>query len=70
MIKIYLSHNLKKLRTERNLELKEIMEETGVGIATLKNIESGTTKKNNIKTIVALSEFFNVSVHDFVYTKL
>ena len=46
------------------------MQETGISVSTLKNIEEGLYKNNNIKTIVALSVFFKVSVHDFVYTEL
>lgn len=46
------------------------MQETGISVSTLKSIEEGLYKNNNIKTIVALSEFFKVSVHDFVYTEL
>ena len=68
--KIYIANNLKKLRTDRDLEYKDIMQETGISVSTLKNIEEGLYKNNNIKTIVALSVFFKVSVHDFVYTEL
>lgn len=46
------------------------MQETGISVSTLKSIEEGLYKNNNIKTIVALSDFFDVKVHDFVYTEL
>ena len=71
MRKIYhIANNLKKLRTDRDLEYKDIMQETGISVSTLKSIEEGLYKNNNIKTIVALSDFFDVKVHDFVYTEL
>lgn len=70
MKKTYISENLKSIRKRKNLELQEISNEIGIAISTLNNIENGTTKQNNLDTIVKISQYFNVKVQDFVYKKL
>ncbi|WP_181998626.1 helix-turn-helix domain-containing protein [Paraclostridium sordellii] len=65
----YLGHNLRKLRKQKGKTLKEVSKETGLAVSTIEDIENKISFSNYISTIVALSNYFEVKVHDFVYKK-
>lgn len=63
----FVAKNLKKLRKEKGKTLKEVSQETGLAISTIEDIENEISFSNYIDTIVKLSKYFEVRVHDFVY---
>ncbi|SCJ45193.1 Uncharacterized protein conserved in bacteria [uncultured Clostridium sp.] len=65
----FVGKNLKKLRKEKGKTLKEVSQETGLAISTIEDIENEISFSNYIDTIVKLSKYFEVRVHDFVYKK-
>ncbi|XTR39281.1 helix-turn-helix domain-containing protein (plasmid) [Paraclostridium tenue] len=65
----YVGQNLKKLRKKKEKTVKEVSIETGLAISTIQDIENEISFSNYIDTIVTLSKYFGVKVHDFVYKK-
>lgn len=65
----FVGKNLKKLRKEKGKTLKEVSQETGLAVSTIEDIENEVSFSNYIDTIVKLSRYFEISVHDFVYKK-
>ena len=66
----YVGHNLKKLRKKKGKTRKEVSKETGLAVSTIQDIENEISFSNYIDTIVILSKYFDVKVHDFVYKKI
>ncbi|MGR8829734.1 helix-turn-helix domain-containing protein [Leuconostoc citreum] len=52
---------LKKLRKNKNLTLEDIQKQTGIKRSTFSDYENDHTEPN-IKTLIALAGFFNVSI--------
>ncbi|MGR8823417.1 helix-turn-helix domain-containing protein [Leuconostoc citreum] len=52
---------LKELRKNRNVILDEVSSVTGINRATLNRYENGNTEPN-IKTLIKLADYFNVSI--------
>lgn len=67
--KSYVSENLNTLRKKNKMTINELSNAVDLSNSTIKNIEEGVSLQN-IDTIVKISKFFNVKVHDFVYKKL
>lgn len=65
----FVGKNLKKLRKDKGKTLKEVSQETGLAVSTIEDIENEVSFSNYIDTIVKLSKYFEISVHDFVYKK-
>lgn len=65
----HVGHNLRKLRKKHKKTFKEVSKETGLAISTIEDIENEISFSNYIDTIVKLSNYFGVRVHDFVYKK-
>lgn len=65
----FIGKNLKKLRKDKGKTLKEVSQETGLAVSTIEDIENEVSFSNYIDTIVKLSRYFEISVHDFVYKK-
>ena len=65
----FVGKNLKKLRKDKGKTLKEVSQETGLAISTIEDIENEISFSNYIDTIVKLSKYFEIRVHDFVYKK-
>lgn len=65
----YVGKNLRKLRKQKGKTVKAVSQETGLAISTIDDIENEVSLNNNIDTIVTLSNYFGVKVHDFVYKK-
>lgn len=51
---------LKELRTEKELSLKDLSQEIGIGVATLSNYERNE-RKPDFDTLINLSRYFNVT---------
>lgn len=69
MRKRYVGHNLRALRKKHKKTVKEVSKKTGLAISTIEDIEDEISFSNYIDTIVKLSNFFGIRVHDFVYKK-
>lgn len=65
----YVGQNLKKLRKEKGKTLKDVSQGTGLAISTIEDIENEISFSNYISTIIKLSNYFEIKVHDFVYKK-
>lgn len=68
--KRYIAHNLKTLRKREKMTTSDLAMSVNLSESTISNIENEVTHQHQIDTIVVLSKFFNVKVHDFVYKKL
>ncbi len=58
--------NLKKLRIEKSLTIKELSKITGISERVIENIEDQLTSNHSIDKIAKLAEALDVSVDDFV----
>ena len=62
--------NLKKLREEKNLSIKQLSENTGISELIIKNIEEQLTTNHGINKISILSKALDVSIDDFINKEL
>ena len=62
--------NLKKLRREKRLTLRQLSEMTGISEAILQNIEEQATLTHNIDTIAKIAEVLEVNIDDFIKKEL
>ncbi|MDL5120614.1 helix-turn-helix transcriptional regulator [Clostridioides difficile] len=62
--------NLKKLREEKNLSIKQLSEITGISELIIKNIEEQLTTNHGINKISILSKALDVSIDDFINKEL
>lgn len=67
--KRYIAHNLRTLRRKKGISVGELAKSVKLLKSTISNIENEVTHQHQIDTIVILSQFFNVDVHDFIYKK-
>ena len=67
--KRYIAHNLRTLRREKGFSIGGLAKSVKLSESTISNIENEVTHQHQIDTIVILSKFFNVDVHDFIYKK-
>ena len=61
-----LASTIKKMRIAQDLSRDELAREAKVNYNTIIKLESGANKNPTIKTLIGLSQVFNVSLEDLV----
>lgn len=61
-----LSNNLKKIRKEKNIGIRELDKISGVSHTIIINIESGKSKNPTINTVKKLAKALDVSIDELV----
>ena len=64
-----LSENLKNIRNEKKLGIRELERISGVANSTIINIEKGKYKNPTIITIMKLAKALDVTIDELVYGK-
>lgn len=64
-----LRENLKRIRTEKGLSIRELQRMSGVSHTIIMNIESGKSKNPTIIPIMKLSRALDVTIDELVYGK-
>jgi transcriptional regulator with XRE-family HTH domain len=62
---VSLGERLKKIRIQREKTLKDVLEDTGISIATLSRIERGEAKEIESETLLSLVRWMDVSLEIF-----
>jgi transcriptional regulator with XRE-family HTH domain len=60
-----LGHRLRQLRSERNVTLTELAEETGISASTLSRLESGL-RRPTLEQLLPLARAYNLTLDDLV----
>lgn len=61
-----ISDNVKRLRKENNLTLRELAEKSGLAFGAIGNLERGVITDPHISTVIKLAKVFNISVDELV----
>lgn len=64
-----LSENLKKIRNEKKLGIRELERLSDVSHTIIMNIESGKSKNPTIIPIMKLAKALNITIDELVYGK-
>lgn len=64
-----LSENLKKIRNEKRLGIRELERLSDVSHTIIMNIESGKSKNPTIITIMKLAKSLDITIDELVYGK-
>jgi transcriptional regulator with XRE-family HTH domain len=61
-----LASTIKKLRTAKDLSRDELAREAKVNYNTVIKLESGANKNPTVKTLIGLSQVFNITVEELI----
>ena len=61
-----ISTNVKRLRKEKNLTLRELAEKSGLAYGAIGNLERGVITDPHISTVIKLAKAFNISIDKLV----
>ena len=64
---IMLSKNLKKIRNEKNIGIRELARISGVSHIIIMNIESGKSRNSTITSIMKLAKSLDITIDKLVY---
>lgn len=64
---IMLGENLKKIRIEKGLSIRELQRMSGVSHTIIMNIESGKSKNPTIIPIMKLAKTLEVTINELIY---
>ena len=67
---MYIQKNLAYLKEKNEYSYQEISKYTGLNVNTLYSIVVGSYKNITITTLIKLTQFFSISIDDFVYKDL
>ncbi|EHJ7846712.1 helix-turn-helix transcriptional regulator [[Clostridium] innocuum] len=67
---MYIQKNLAYLKEKNEYSYQEISKYTGLNVNTLYSIVVGSYKNITITTVIKLTQFFSISIDDFVYKDL
>lgn len=67
---MYIQKNLAYLKEKNEYSYQEISKYTGLNVNTLYSIVVGSYKNITITTVIKLTQFFRISIDDFVYKDL
>lgn len=61
-----MAENVKKLRKERGLTLRDLANKSGLAFGAIGNIERGVIKDPHLSTVIKLAKAFNISVNELI----
>ena len=61
-----ISENIKRLRKQNNLTLRDLAKKSGLAFGAIGNIERGVIKDPHISTIIKLAKAFNITIDELV----
>ncbi len=61
-----ISENIKKLRKQNNLTLRELAKKSGLAFGAIGNIERGVIKDPHVSTVIKLAQVFNITIDELV----
>ena len=60
----HLGERLRRVRTQRQLTLREVAEATGISVPSLSRIERGATKEFRTGTLLSLAQWLGTDIND------